>query len=106
MTISKERNRAFDSLKLFAAFIVYTGHFWSQYGISDFRLYQESFLPLILKGLSGKLGVAIFGVLLGYFALSDGAKKRKSVAEYSIKRYVYFFISALIVNTLYCIVIH
>ena len=99
----KARNKAFDSLKAFAAFIVFSTHFWDFYDASVFHLYWEFPTSIVLGGLNGKFGVALFGVLVGYFALSEGFKNTKSITEYSVKRYVYFLVSCILVNLIYII---
>lgn len=55
----------------------------------------------ILYGVSGKLGVAIFAVLLGYFAYLS---KDINFTHYTLKRYSFFVLSGFIINIAYMIV--
>ena len=52
---------------------------------------------LVLNGLSGKLCVAFLGVCLGFFAFES---KEKNATKYIIKRYFYFFVCGLFINTI------
>ena len=54
-----------------------------------------------LKGIRGKHGVAIFCVLVGYFA---SAKRNIGLAAYAVKRYLQFAINILIVLVTFSIV--
>lgn len=55
-------------------------------------------LGLMLFGISGKLAVACFCVLLGYFASKPS---RESVVGYAVRRYLFFAVQILIVELLY-----
>ena len=94
------RIKHFDSLRLIAIFVVYVTHFVDSFHPEYFSLWETLPMSLLLEGISGKLGVALFGVLLGYFAYSS---KENNSAYYILKRYSFFVISALIINTLYAL---
>lgn len=55
-------------------------------------------LGLILHGVTGKLAVACFCVLLGYFASKPS---RESILGYALRRYLFFALQILAVELLY-----
>lgn len=57
-------------------------------------------MTLILNGVTGKFAVTLFGVILGYFAF---ASKEENASRYIVKRYAYFAISGLFINSVYAI---
>ena len=81
-----------DFLKLLAVLLVYITHFISEYN-SEYFVFWDKYL----YGLSGKFGVALLGVLVGYFATKS---KDTDVTHYVVKRYLYFVLSGLMINTL------
>ncbi len=99
--MTENRVRCYDSLKFFAAFIVYTTHFISTYDKDFFYPWDNLPYSLILGGISGKFAVALFGVLLSYFAYQAGAKQNDSLVRYSLKRYFYFALCGLFINAFY-----
>lgn len=94
----KTRKNYFDTIKLIAIFIVFATHFIASYHSAYFDLWHTMPYAILLKGISGKFGVVLFSVILGYFAYrsSDG-----NIIGYAVKRYLYFFICALFINTVY-----
>ncbi len=101
---TKARDKALDSLKFFAAFVIYTGHFMTEYNVSLSKLMTAGSFWLLFKGISGKFGLAVFGVILGYFAINEGQRRKYTIAEYTIKRYIYFVICGLFINGLFAII--
>ena len=99
----KKRKSYLDAVKLFAIFIVFATHFIAAYRDSLFMLWDVMPYALFLKGISGKFGVVIFSVILGYFAYRSS---EKNIVKYTIKRYLYFLICALFINSLYACVGH
>ncbi|MCI6227188.1 MAG: hypothetical protein PUD70_04165 [Firmicutes bacterium] len=95
------RNTELDTIKLFAALLVYTTHFISHFQPEYFKYWITFPTKAVLCGITGKLGVAFFGVLLGYFAYIGESKR--SLIAYTLKRYGYFVFVGLFVNTLYCV---
>lgn len=89
---SKQRNIIFDIYKVIAVALVYFGHFTSYYNCAWLDTFTNTFG---LYGFTGKLGVAIFCVSLGFFAFKDG-----KLSEYIVRRYLYFFYAILFVNLL------
>ncbi len=95
----KKRENCFDSLKYFCILLVMNAHFLLFFyrPIKDF--WKDFPYNLFLYGLDGKLGVSIFAVITGYFAYLSGKKKR-SFFRYLIRRYSYFLICALLINSI------
>jgi len=96
-----KRVRYFDSLRFFAIFIVFVTHFIADYHEEYFYLWTTFPTSLLLDGISGKLGVALFGVILGYFAYLS---KEENGTAYILKRFSFFVIGGLIINSLYALV--
>lgn len=86
-----------DTLKLFAMFFIYLTHFISSYHSEYYSYWNRMPFSLILNGLTGKLCVAFLGVCLGYFAFCS---KEKNATKYILKRYFYFVICGLFINTI------
>lgn len=95
---NKTRIRYLDTLKLLAIFIVFATHFINRFNEEYFRLWHKAPTTWVLNGVTGKLGVAIFAVILGYFAYRS---KESNVTKYVIKRYIYFLLCALFINSIY-----
>lgn len=95
-----KREGYLDSLKIMAIFIIYATHFISQFHKEYFFLWSEMPSRIVFGGLTGKFGVALFGVILGYLAYKSS---ETNIAKYSIKRYIYFVLCGLFVNTLYAV---
>lgn len=89
----QNRKQYMDGVKGIAILLVYTTHFIADWNYDYFRFWDNFFI----KGLSGKLGVAFFCVVLGYFA----RKSKKDLEESIIKRYLYFFSCGLLINLMY-----
>ena len=94
---AKSRLEWIDTLKLFAIFHVFLKHFVSRWHKEYASFWQNPPVSWLLKGVTGKCCVAFLGVCLGYFAYKN-AEKNPSV--YIVKRYLYFFICGLFINTL------
>ena len=96
----KSRKLYFDTIKLFAIFVVFTTHFVATFNEDYFRFWTDLPTAFFLKGVSGKFGVAVFSVILGYFAFRSS---EKNIAKYTIKRYVYFVLCGLFINAVYAL---
>lgn len=95
---NKARIKYLDTLKLLAIFIVFATHFINRFNEDYFELWHKAPSSWVLNGVTGKFGVAIFAVILGYFAYRS---KEPNVTKYVIKRYIYFFLCALFINSVY-----
>lgn len=95
---TKQRIRYLDTLKLFAIFIVFATHFIFRFHYAYLSFWHQSPTSWILHGVTGKLGVAVFSVILGFFAYKS---KESNVTKYVIKRYIYFLLCGLFINSVY-----
>lgn len=97
----KERVYYFDAIRYLAAVWVFTTHFIAFVDAGLFRYLNRMPVGLIMRGISGKLCVAVFSVVLGYFAYQKGHNTKESTLQYAVKRYVYFAISCFMGNIIY-----
>ncbi len=95
-----KRLRYFDTLRLIAIFVVYVTHFIAYFHSAYFSYWKTPPTSYFLEGVTGKLGVALFGVILGYFAYMS---KDTNATHYTVKRYGFFVVSGLVINSLYAI---
>ena len=98
--IINKRIKYIDTIKFGAILIVCVTHYIAIFNQELFYLWREFPTSLILKGVSGKLGVCILGVIMCYLASSS---KEPNPVRYIIKRYFYFVFAGLILNFLYII---
>ena len=85
-----ERLAWIDSIRFIAAAVVAWYHFEAQYGgVTDMIRSLSPVLNFIFADCEGKMAVAVFAVMLGYFAASS-AGKSTSMVYYTINRYVQF----------------
>ncbi len=94
------RKTYYDFLKFCAIFIIVLTHFIDCFAPSLFRFWDQFPTSILLFGVSGKLGVAIFGVVMCVLA-SESNENNPLV--YFLKRYLYFVICGILINTLYVI---
>lgn len=78
----KNRIYYLDTFRFLAALLIFLTHYINRFSPDSFR-----FLP---RGVTGKLGVAMLCVILGYFAYKKGMNTKKTVAECLLERYLYF----------------
>ena len=97
---NKNRIKYLDTLKLLAIFLVFATHFINRFNDSYVSLWHEPPTSWLLNGVTGKTGVAVFAVILGYFAYKS---KEQDVTKYTLKRYIYFFLCAIFINTVYVV---
>ncbi len=98
-----DRERYLDTIKLLAAFWVYTTHFIATFNSDLFRYWSNKPTYYLLGGVTGKLAVAMFAVVLGYLASASGKRNKKN---YIIKRYMYFVIAGFFINMCYLLLVH
>ena len=97
MVTDRERKQWVDALKYFAMFFIYLTHFIASYYSHLFSYWNRIPFSIVLYGLSGKLCVSFLGICLGYFAFNN---HENHVTKYILRRYVYFFICGLFINTI------
>lgn len=99
----KQRTQYFDTVRLLAALFIFTTHFIAFFEPDIFILWDMKYL--FLNGVTGKLCVTLFCVILGYFAMMKGLKNAENPKEqgwkYLLERYLYFLIAGLIIHTAY-----
>ncbi len=94
------RQSGLDTFRFFGAGLIWFTHFVSLFAPEWFEKWKEMPLFLVLYGLSGKLGVAILCVTLGYLAYIKGMKNEENAVSYMVKRYGYFVIAVFIYHLL------
>ena len=93
----KPRQLYIDTLKLFAIFHIFLKHFVSRFHKEYSHYWHIPPMSWIFEGITGKCCVAFLGVCLGYFAYKC-TEKRPTV--YIVRRYCFFFICGLLINTI------
>lgn len=99
----KTRVKYFDTIRYLAAVWVFTVHFIAFVDSGLFVYLNRMPVGLIMYGISGKLCVAVFCVILGYFAYRKGRSAREGTLSYAAKRYLYFVIAGLVINVIYAL---
>lgn len=92
-----ERIRWIDTIRLWLMFEVYSGHLCDEF---TEQYYYHPVIMFIQGVPMGKFAVQFFGLLLGFFATKAGRKGKKGFIS---KKYLYFFISGLLINSVYYI---
>lgn len=85
-----------DTIRFLSILLVAWVHFDEMYNFQLMKALND-ISPLtyfVFSGFTGKMAVAMFSVLLGYFA-AKAAKKSESMLRYTINRYVQFAISVM-----------
>lgn len=94
--IKEKRKNYIDGLKCLAIFIIFEAHFAAYFESDSIRFWSEPTMSFLMRGMTAKFGVAILAVCLGYFAYES---REKNASVYIARRYFYFFISGLFINT-------
>ncbi len=95
---TEKRKEYLDTIKFCSIFIIIVTHFIEMFRPEYFSFWSTMPAGLILYGVSGKLGVAVLGVLMCYFAMEA---KEDHPLRYFFKRYAYFLAAGLFVNAVY-----
>ena len=96
----KQRVAYFDSIRLFAAILVYSLHFIAEFNSNIFSYWNMKPLSFIMGGISGKLATTVFCVILGYLAGKKGSGDM-STFQYTVQRYLSFVLAVLITHMIY-----
>lgn len=86
-----------DGVRSLAMGWILVVHFISIFTINTHARFP-GILGVILYGISGKLAVACFCVLLGYFASKPS---KESVLGYAVRRYLFFAVQILLIELIY-----
>ena len=90
-----------ESIRAIALLMVIVPHFIAAFCPDVFQIWETH--SWALKGISGKHGVAIFCVLIGFFS---SRKSEKSMPSYAIQRYLQFFFNIAIILIPYSLVVY
>ncbi len=99
----KDRLVYIDVIKFLAIMWVFGVHYIAIHNDNYFDFWREGVSAWFLGGVTGKAAVAMFGVILGFFAYTKGGSRKKTILELSVNRYAYFFIAGGFINLLYII---
>ncbi|MCR5576746.1 MAG: acyltransferase [Oscillospiraceae bacterium] len=90
-----------DSCRFLAMLVIMVTHFLAMFSPDALQLWEQMPGRLILGGITGKLSVAVFFVLLGYFASKPKPFSLSAFGRYTLRRYIYFVFFALLATLLY-----
>ena len=79
-----------DACRFFAIFVIMATHFLATFRPEALALWEEMPSRLLLGGLTGKMSVAFFFVVLGYFASAPHRFEARDFARYALRRYGQF----------------
>ena len=99
MNVQSERVEWIEAIRAFAMLMVVVPHFIASFCPEVFSVWQS--YSLLLKGISGKHGVAIFCVLLGYFS---SKRSSKNFPTYVAQRYFQFAVNIGVVSVAFVMV--
>ena len=92
----KSRLLWMDGIRCFAFLIVFTWHYFQSFFPQEIPV--QGIGEFLIHGITGKAAVALFCVILGYFA-ADSTKKY-TFSSYTVRRYLYFMTHMLVTNLL------
>ena len=96
----KNRLNYFDVVRFFAVMWIFFTHYIAAFKPDIFRFWNTSIGYLFLYGITGNFAVVVLSVILGYFAYYSGMKSTCLFGTI-VKRYISFFIMALLSNFIY-----
>lgn len=92
-----ERKKYLDTIKFGAILVICVTHFIEMFYPDHFSLWSEMPASLLLYGVSGKLGVAVLGVIMCFISMQS---KEENPIRFFLKRYTYFFAAGLLINSI------
>ncbi len=96
--MAKQRIGWIESMRFLAFFLVFTVHYIAAFKPELFRYWEEGWTSYLLMGLTGKFAVALFSVILGYFAAAKLSQEGGEYGAYVAQRYLQFVAPLFIVN--------
>lgn len=96
----KNRESYLDTVRLIAILLVYIGHFTAHFRPDYLAYWSVPPTAWFLRYITGKKGVEILGVLLGFFAYRS---KEKNTSKYILKRYFFFVWTGFFINCIYAV---
>ena len=91
-----KRVLCFDTLRFLAAMLIFATHYIADFSPDSFRFFRVFPWSVFLAGLSGKLGVSMLCVLLGYFGYRKAQKRAEFLPILILERYLYFVLMELV----------
>ncbi len=91
-----ERIHYFDTLRFLAAMMIFITHYINRYSPDTFYWFFNTPTSIFLGWISGKLGVAMLCVILGYFAYRKGLRSSENLGKMFFQRYFHFVITAAV----------
>ena len=98
-----KRENWIDSCRFFAIFVIMATHFLATFRPEALALWETMPSSLLLGGLTGKMSVAFFFVVLGYFASAPRAFDTRAFAVYTLRRYGQFAFFVFAVTLCYIV---
>lgn len=98
-----KRENWIDACRFFAIFVIMATHFLATFRPEALTLWEEPPASLLLGGLTGKMAVAFFFVVLGYFASVPRTFDARGFALYALRRYGQFVFFVFAVTLCYIV---
>ena len=98
-----KRENWIDACRFFAIFVIMATHFLATFRPEALNLWEQPPTSLLLGGLTGKMSVAFFFVVLGYFASAPRAFDARGFALYALRRYGQFAFFVFAVTLCYIV---
>ena len=101
--LAVKRENWIDACRFFAIFVIMATHFLATFRPEALALWERMPSRLLLGGLTGKMAVAFFFVVLGYFASAPRSFDARSFAAYALRRYGQFAFFVFAVTLCYIV---
>ena len=98
-----KRENWIDACRFFAIFVIMATHFLATFRPEALALWEVMPSRLLLGGLTGKMSVAFFFVVLGYFASAPKTFRLPDFANYALRRYGQFAFFVFAVTLCYIV---
>ncbi len=98
-----KRENWIDACRFFAIFVIMATHFLATFRPEALILWEQMPTSLLLGGLTGKMSVAFFFVVLGYFASAPRTFDARAFVVYALRRYGQFAFFVFAVTLCYIV---